>query len=211
MPPASAAAPVATSTAGNAPTDSPVADAAVALEQAITQGVLTQTLSSISLPPLQLVASEVQPSFTAAAPLATEWDFASLDFRWDALLHAPAPSASTAWAPPGAVLSADLGTATDDDEQANNSRPLLSFENSVKFSSAIATAGLVAWALRGAGLASSLLISMPAWRHLDPIPVLSPSEAKPDWERDAEEAKRRAEDQASGETAVADLLRRESA
>jgi hypothetical protein len=188
-----------------------VADAAVALEQAITQGVLTQTLSSISLPPLQLVASEGPRSFTAAAPLVTEWDFASLDFRWDALLRAQAASASTAWAPPGAVLSADLGAASDDAAQPNDSRPLLSFENSVKFSSAIATAGFVAWALRGAGLASSLLISMPAWRHLDPIPVLSPSEAKPDWERDAEEEKRRAEDQASGETAVADLLRRESA
>ena len=209
--PASAAAPAAPSTPASAPAGSPLAEAAIALEQAITQGVLTQTLSSISLPQLKLVANEAPRSLVAGAPLINEWDFASLDFRWDALLRAPAASASTSWAPPGAVLSADLDAASEDATQANDKRRLLSFENGVKFGSTAATAGLVAWALRGAGLASSLLISMPAWRHLDPIPVLSADEAKPDWERDSDDEKRRAEDDASGEAAVADLLRRESA
>jgi hypothetical protein len=33
--------------------------------------------------------------------------------------------------------------------------------------------GTIAWALRATALASRLLVSIPAWRHLDPIPVLA--------------------------------------
>ena len=32
--------------------------------------------------------------------------------------------------------------------------------------------GFVAWILRGGALVASFLVSMPAWRHFDPLPVL---------------------------------------
>jgi hypothetical protein len=34
------------------------------------------------------------------------------------------------------------------------------------------SAGLIAWILRGESLLASFLISMPAWQHFDPLPVL---------------------------------------
>ena len=34
------------------------------------------------------------------------------------------------------------------------------------------SAGFVAWILRGGSLLASFLVSMPAWRHFDPLPVL---------------------------------------
>jgi len=34
------------------------------------------------------------------------------------------------------------------------------------------TAGFVAWILRGGSLLASFIMTMPAWRHFDPLPVL---------------------------------------
>jgi hypothetical protein len=34
------------------------------------------------------------------------------------------------------------------------------------------SAGFVAWILRSGSLLASFLVSMPAWRHFDPLPVL---------------------------------------
>jgi hypothetical protein len=40
------------------------------------------------------------------------------------------------------------------------------------FSGIALSAGFVAWILRGGALLASFLVSMPAWRHFDPLPVL---------------------------------------
>jgi hypothetical protein len=40
------------------------------------------------------------------------------------------------------------------------------------FSGIALSAGFVAWILRGGSLLASFLVSMPAWRHFDPLPVL---------------------------------------
>ncbi len=40
------------------------------------------------------------------------------------------------------------------------------------FSGMALSAGFVAWILRGGALVASFLVSMPAWRHFDPLPVL---------------------------------------
>lgn len=40
------------------------------------------------------------------------------------------------------------------------------------FSGMALSAGFVAWLLRGGSLVASFLVSMPAWRHFDPLPVL---------------------------------------
>lgn len=40
------------------------------------------------------------------------------------------------------------------------------------FSGLALSAGFVAWILRSGSLLASFLVSMPAWRHFDPLPVL---------------------------------------
>lgn len=40
------------------------------------------------------------------------------------------------------------------------------------FSGMALSAGFVAWILRGGSLVASFLVSMPAWQHFDPLPVL---------------------------------------
>ena len=40
------------------------------------------------------------------------------------------------------------------------------------FSGIALSAGFVAWILHGGALLTSFLVSMPAWRHFDPLPVL---------------------------------------
>jgi hypothetical protein len=40
------------------------------------------------------------------------------------------------------------------------------------FSGIALSVGFVAWILRGGSLLASFLVSMPAWRHFDPLPVL---------------------------------------
>jgi hypothetical protein len=69
--------------------------------------------------------------------------------------------------------------------------------------------GAVWWAARAGGLLASLLASTPAWRHVDPLPVLGRDEDEPeiDWntpdrnppEEDASEAKVFGEDRAPSE------------
>jgi hypothetical protein len=44
------------------------------------------------------------------------------------------------------------------------------------FSGFALSAGFVAWILRGGSLLASFLVSMPAWRHFDPLPVLGAGE-----------------------------------
>lgn len=43
------------------------------------------------------------------------------------------------------------------------------------FSGLALSAGFVAWILRSGSLLASFLVSMPAWRHFDPLPVLGVS------------------------------------
>jgi len=64
----------------------------------------------------------------------------------------------------------------------------------------VLTAGTVWWALRAGGLLTSLLVSMPAWRHADLLAVLPDDEDDNDWDlADDEQASR-------DEEAVGELL-----
>jgi hypothetical protein len=47
------------------------------------------------------------------------------------------------------------------------------FGRVASFSGITLSVGFVAWILRGGSLLASFLVSMPAWRHFDPLPVLS--------------------------------------
>jgi hypothetical protein len=53
------------------------------------------------------------------------------------------------------------------------------------------TAGTVWWALRVGGLLTSVMASLPAWRHLDPLPILRDDEEEEvDWGNEDAEAAR---------------------
>jgi hypothetical protein len=74
---------------------------------------------------------------------------------------------------------------------------VLTVENGVRLTGVVVSAGVVTWALQGAGILASILTSAPAWRHLDPMPVLAPDEEKPAWRDDADSEEKREEDAAS--------------
>jgi len=60
--------------------------------------------------------------------------------------------------------------------------------NSVRISGLALSVGAVWWAARAAGLVASLLASSPAWRHVDPLPVLGRDEDEEEvWDESAED------------------------
>jgi hypothetical protein len=67
--------------------------------------------------------------------------------------------------------------------------------NAIRLTGMALSVGFVWWALRASGLIASLLASAPAWRHMDPLPVLSAGDKgkrvawtpKPDVEAEREE------------------------
>jgi hypothetical protein len=94
----------------------------------------------------------------------------------------------------GAGTRAAAASAADESSGESDARKeahaVLTIENGVRASAIIVSAGLVSWTLQGAGLIASLLTSAPAWRHLDPMPVLAPEEEKPDWGENDGDAQR---------------------
>jgi hypothetical protein len=60
-----------------------------------------------------------------------------------------------------------------DDEEKHRVEVIM---GSVKITGLALSVGAVWWAARAAGLIASLLASAPAWRHLDPLPVLGRDE-----------------------------------
>lgn len=92
---------------------------------------------------------------------------------------------------------------TQEAEEKANTPFLLSFgiENKVQITGAAASLGVVAWALNSAGILSSVLATVPAWRNLDPISMLDKDSLNPLGEEEGDEP----EDEVSEETA-AELL-----
>jgi len=60
--------------------------------------------------------------------------------------------------------------------------------NSVRITGLALSVGAVWWAARAAGLVASLLASTPAWRHVDPLPVLGRDEEEEEvWDESTED------------------------
>jgi hypothetical protein len=60
--------------------------------------------------------------------------------------------------------------------------------NSVRITGLALSVGAVWWAARAAGLVASLLASTPAWRHVDPLPVLGrDEEEEEEWDDSAQD------------------------
>ena len=68
------------------------------------------------------------------------------------------------------------------DDAAERGRGTFGTTGSIELTGVVMSAGFVAWALRGGGLLASLAASVPAWRSVDPLPVLAPEEDKPEWD-----------------------------
>ena len=67
--------------------------------------------------------------------------------------------------------------------------------NSVRITGLAFSVGAVWWAARAAGLIASLLASSPAWRHVDPLPVLGRDEEEEEEYDVAEEDKERKDEE----------------
>ena len=67
--------------------------------------------------------------------------------------------------------------------------------NSIRITGLAFSVGAVWWAARAAGLIASLLASSPAWRHVDPLPVLGRDEEDEEEYDVAEEDKERKDDE----------------
>ncbi len=67
--------------------------------------------------------------------------------------------------------------------------------NSIKITGLAMSVGAVWWAARAAGLIASLLASSPAWRHVDPLPVLGRDDEDEDEYDAAEEDKDRKDEE----------------
>ena len=70
------------------------------------------------------------------------------------------------------VIPTRHGLALDDEEKQR----IEVIMSSVRITGLALSVGAVWWAARAAGLIASLLASAPAWRHLDPLPVLGRDE-----------------------------------
>ena len=79
-------------------------------------------------------------------------------------------------------------TATHGDEQVKG---VMSFDLSGVDASHIVgivlSAGLATWSISASGLMAALLVSVPVWRNIDPLPILAPEEDKPQWNSDDEQ------------------------
>ena len=98
--------------------------------------------------------------------------------------------AATSDAPPGITIGvAYAGDGTVCGRDSGSSQALCEdpakasawVRGGIKATGVVISAGFVAWAMRGAGILTSILSAAPAWRHLDPMPVLAPEEEKPEW------------------------------
>ena len=68
----------------------------------------------------------------------------------------------------------------------------MSAETATRVAGVVVAAGFVTWAIRAAGLLSTMLLSMPVWRSVDPLPILAPEEDRPSWKTDTEQEREEA-------------------
>ncbi|MFZ4758967.1 MAG: hypothetical protein ACOYLX_12450, partial [Burkholderiaceae bacterium] len=95
-------------------------------------------------------------------------------------LEMPATSAQQAWSPVAALREAgfqqELAQVRNDTTGRFEVRDVIA-TSSVALTTSLSI-GYVVWLLRGGVLLTSLLASMPAWRSIDPLPVLARVDAR---------------------------------
>ena len=139
---------------------------------------------ALQLPVLDEVPWSRNPAFEAAQRLAeaTRGDFVT----WGAVFAPPADAPLPALELFGLLGPQEAGSGSDSSRgeslasELDKVRQALSdqkqieqwISGSIAFGSFGLTVGYVVWLLRGGALVASLLSSLPAWRLLDPLPVL---------------------------------------
>lgn len=115
--------------------------------------------------------------------------------------------AQSVWNAP-AALTVALPGATKTSGPENRSAEEQQFDimvNGVRLTGVSLSVGVVTWALRAGGIVSSLLASLPAWRFVDPLPVLERAErARVVWRDDEDDGD--GDDTAKRDRAVEDLF-----
>lgn len=140
----------------------------------------------IALDASAAAADGSDPGRSAAPPAASHDGLAA---RSAALVETPAseasrpaidPAVARAWSPVEALRQVAFREALDQNRVQAASG--LEFDRAVVASSAALTTGVAVgyalWLLRGGVLLASLLASMPAWRAIDPLPVLGRLDAR---------------------------------
>jgi len=79
-----------------------------------------------------------------------------------------------------------IASAYTDNSASEHKEQLSVLLDSAQFAGVAMSVGVVWWASRLTGVVGSLLASVPAWRHLDPLPVVGQDEAldEADWNED---------------------------
>jgi hypothetical protein len=143
-------------------------------------------------------------TFDTTLPLVSIWDEASKGAagagQRDALL---------------AYGSAEVGAATAQaSAEASPAPSTLSdiVQDPVRIASVVFTAGLIWWLTRSGGLLTTMLLGVPAWRHVDLLPVPA---SPPEDEEDDEDSRPRggsdAPSNAAGDSALAQSFERKAA
>jgi hypothetical protein len=133
----------------------------------------------LQLPPVQIQTVDAVDEPVKRAVLVSQ-KFVRVE-KPDAALQEPLPR----WLEPlslpvkkmltvGHKLAERLSRLADDleREMGERERQTHLIGRLTSFTGAALSAGFVAWILRGGSLVASFLVSMPAWRHFDPLPVL---------------------------------------
>ena len=83
---------------------------------------------------------------------------------------------------PSSLPSWSASTAFPDESHGGGERDQIRIiMESVEMGGIALSVGVVWWASRVGGLIGSLLASMPAWRHLDPLPIVGRDEEEEQW------------------------------
>jgi hypothetical protein len=135
--------------------------------------VLGQTSLSLSQPILR-------PDLQRSSLASTEYDYSIDADIWLDFLSLLNSSPNTTQ-----VLGEEISVMVDySDLGEMPDEQFFSIDSGLQLSGLALSAGFVSWAIRGAGLFASLLTSLPAWRHMDPLPILKEEEKEKEKEKD---------------------------
>ncbi|MCI4429030.1 MAG: hypothetical protein JHC40_07680 [Burkholderiales bacterium] len=143
-------------------------------------------------------------TFDTALPLVSIWDEASKDSVGAEPRDTPLPYRSAAVGAATAQASAEASPAPSTLSDI--------VQDPVRIASVVFVAGLIWWLTRSGGLLTTMLLGVPAWRHVDlPSALASPPEDEEDDEDSRQRAGSDAPSNAAGDSALAQSFERKAA